>query len=362
MAGNTFGKFFSVTTFGESHGGCVGCVVDGCPPGLALTEDDIQKELDRRKPGQSDITTQRKEEDTIHILSGVFEGKTTGTPIALFAYNKDARSDDYLHLKGVFRPSHADYTYIKKYGIRDWKGGGRSSARETLARVAAGAIAKKYLKEVCGIECLSYVSQIGSVCLPCIDKKVTWKDVEKNIVRCPHDETAEKMIALIKRIQEEGDSVGGVVSGVIRNVPVGLGEPVFDKFSADLAKAMMSINAAKGFEVGSGFSAASMQGSEHNDPFYTDKNGCVRTRTNHSGGIQGGITNSEAIDFRVAFKPVSTISKEQETVGIEGKKTTIAASGRHDSCIVPRAVPIVEAMAALVTMDHYLRMKAIQKS
>lgn len=361
MAGNTFGRQFTVTTFGESHGGCVGCVVDGCPSGLRLSESDIQPDLDRRKPGQSAITTQRKEEDTIHILSGVFEGMTTGAPIALVAYNKDARSNDYTHLRDVFRPSHADYTYTAKYGLRDWKGGGRSSARETLARVAAGAIAKKYLKEVCGLECIAYVEQVGEVLMPQREKDIRPEAVEANIVRCPDEATATRMKALIEEVRDAGDTVGGVIRCIMRNVPVGWGEPVFDRFSADLAKAMMSIQAAKGFDIGSGFTAARMRGSEHNDPFYRDGKGAIRTRTNNSGGVQGGITNGESVEFRVAFKPVSTIRKEQETVRRDGTAAKIAALGRHDPCVLPRAVPIVEAMAALVAMDHYLRSAGIRK-
>lgn len=357
MAGNTFGHLFRITTFGESHGGAVGCVVDGCPPGIEITEADIQKELDRRKPGQSTITTPRKEEDTIHILSGLFEGKTTGTPILLIAYNKDMRPEDYGKLVGNFRPGHADYTYEAKYGIRDFRGSGRASARETLARVAAGTIAKKYLKEKIGIEILSYVEQVGDIKTNMDYEQVIIPDIESNIVRCPDQEKANQMIARIEQVRDEGDSIGGVIKGVIKYVPAGLGEPVFDKISADLAKAMMSINAVKGFEIGSGFAGVTKKGSEHNDEFYIE-NGKIKTRTNNSGGTLGGISNGETIHFRVAFKPVSTIMKRQQTVNRDHASVELEASGRHDPCVLPRAVPIVDAMAALVIMDHYLRQKA----
>lgn len=358
MAGNTFGQLFRVTTFGESHGGCVGAVVDGCPPGLEITEEEIQKELDRRKPGQSRITSPRKEEDEINILSGVFEGKTTGTPILLLAKNKDARPEDYLHLKDLYRPGHADYTFEKKFGIRDWRGSGRASARETLGRVAAGAIAKKYLKEKLGIEILSYVEQVGSIKANVDFNTVTLKEIESNIVRCPDKEIAKEMIELIEIIRDEGDSIGGVVRGVIKNVPFGLGEPVFDKLPADLAKAMMSINATKGFEFGSGFEGVKLRGSQHNDEFYIDSQEQMRTKTNNAGGTLGGISNGETIYFRVAIKPVSTIKKPQNTVNKNREHIKLEATGRHDPCVLPRAVPIVDAMAALVIMDHYLRQKA----
>ena len=359
MAGNTFGQLFRVTTFGESHGGVVGCVVDGCPPGLEISIADIQKDLDRRKPGQSKITSPRKEEDKIEILSGVFEGKTTGTPVMLMAKNKDARPEDYEKLKDVFRPSHADYTYEVKYGWRDWQGSGRASARETLARVAAGAIAKKFLKEKLGIEFLAYVEQVGEIKTDIDFTKVTSEQIESNIVRCPDEKIAERMTQLINQLIQEGDSVGGVIRGVIKNVPAGLGEPVFDKLSADLGKAMLSIPAVKGFEIGSGFEGIKMNGSEHNDSFYLDENKKIRTKTNFSGGIQGGISNGEDILFRVAFKPVSTIRKGQNTVNLKGQNVKIEATGRHDPCALPRAVPIVEAMAALVIMDHYLRNQTV---
>jgi chorismate synthase len=358
MAGNTFGHLFRITTFGESHGGAVGVVVDGCPPGLELTENDIQQELDRRKPGQSDITTPRKEEDKITIMSGVYEGKTTGTPILLLAHNKDVRSGDYDNLKELYRPGHADYTFHKKYGIRDVNGSGRASARETLARVAAGAIAQKYLKEKLGIEFISYVEQVGDIKADVNFNHVTRADVERNIVRCPDQEIADTMIRVIESVRDAGDSIGGVIRGAIKHVPVGLGEPVFDKLHADLAKAMVSINAVKGFDIGSGFEGVKMNGSQHNDEFYIDENGKPRTRTNNAGGTLGGISNGETIYFRVAFKPVSTIMKEQRTINKDHQEVVVEAKGRHDPCVLPRAVPIVDAMGALVIMDHYLRHKA----
>lgn len=357
MAGNSFGQLFRITSFGESHGKAVGVVIDGCPPGIEITEEEIQQELDRRKPGQSKITTPRKEQDLIHILSGVFEGKTTGTPILLLAYNQEFESDDYLELKELYRPSHADFTYEKKYGLVDWRGSGRASARETLARVAAGAIAKKYLKQNLGIEFLSFIESIGDIKTNVDINKITLSDVESNIVRCPDQKTAEKMIKLIESVRRAGDSIGGVIKGIIRNVPVGLGEPVFDKLNADLGKAMLSINAVKGFEIGSGFAGTKLKGSQHNDSFYI-KNGTVRTKTNYAGGTLGGISSGETIYFRVAFKPVSTIKKEQNTVGKNNEEIMLKAAGRHDPCVLPRAVAIVDAMASLVIMDHYLRHKA----
>lgn len=358
MAGNTFGQLFRVTTFGESHGGCVGCVVDGCPPGLEISADDIQKELDRRKPGQSDITSPRKEEDKINLLSGVFNGQTTGTPLLLLAYNKDVKSEDYNNLTELYRPGHADYTFEKKYGIRNPYGSGRASARETLARVAAGAIAQKYLKEKLEIEFVSFVEQVGNIKTVIDFNTVTRQDIEKNIIRCPDENIAEQMITLIKEVKADNDSIGGIIRGVIKNVPAGLGEPVFDKIPAELAKAMMSINATKGFEFGSGFAGVTMRGSQHNDEMYVDENEKVRTRTNNAGGTLGGITNGENIYFRVAFKPVSTIGKKQQTINRSKKNVALEAAGRHDPCVLPRAVPIVDAMAALVIMDHYLRHKA----
>ena len=358
MAGNTFGQLFRITTFGESHGGAVGVVVDGCPPGLKITEAEIQKELDRRKTGQSSITSQRLEQDEIHILSGMSEGKTTGTPILLIAYNKDARPEDYLHMKELYRPGHADYTFEKKYGFRDWKGSGRASARETLARVAAGAIAQKYLKEKLGTSFISYVEQVGDVKTDIDYRSVTGEQVESSIIRCPDPKVAQKMITLIEKVRDVGDSVGGIIRGVIQNMPVGLGEPVFDKLSADLGKAMLSINAVKGFDIGSGFDGVAMRGSEHNDEFVIDGNGKITTKTNNAGGTLGGISNGEAIYFRVAIKPVSTIAKKQHTVNTQGQHVDLEATGRHDPCVLPRAIPIVDAMAALVIMDHYLRHKA----
>lgn len=356
MSGNSFGKLFKITTCGESHGGAVAAIVDGCPAGLEISTEEIQNELDRRKPGQSAITTPRNERDIIHILSGIFEGKTTGTPILLLAYNADMRPEDYEHLKNVYRPSHADYTYQVKYGHRDFRGSGRASARETLARVAAGAIAKKYLANHLNIEILSYVEQVGNIHTNIDHKKVTLAAVESNIIRCPDAKSAQAMIQLIEKIKQEGDSIGGVIKGIIRNVPAGLGEPVFDKLSAELGKAMLSINAVKGFEIGSGFAGTTMRGSEHNDSFVME-NGQLKTKTNYAGGILGGISTGEDIYFRVAFKPVATISKSQQTVSLDHQAVELKASGRHDPCVLPRAVPIVDAMAALVMMDQFLRHK-----
>lgn len=358
MAGNTFGQLFRVTTFGESHGGAVGCVIDGCPPNLAITPEEIQKELDRRKPGQSSITTPRAEKDKVHILSGVYEGVTTGAPIMLLAQNEDIRPEDYDQLKKLYRPGHADYTFQAKYGIRDWRGSGRASARETLARVASGAIAKKYLKEKLNVEIISYVKQVGDIEANVDNTLVTAEQVESNIIRCPDNIAANEMIKLVESVKDEGDSVGGIIVGLIRNCPVGLGEPVFDKLSADLGKGMLSINAVKGFDIGSGFAGADMRGSEHNDEFYTDKDGRIRTKTNNAGGTLGGISNGEDIYFRVAIKPVSTISKKQKTLDLEKHDVEVEATGRHDPCVLPRAIPIVDAMSALVLMDHYLRNKA----
>ena len=357
MAGNSFGQLFRITTFGESHGGAVGVVVDGCPPGIEITEEEIQVALDRRRPGQSKITTPRKEADKIKILSGYFEGKTTGTPILLIAYNQDVKSEDYTELMKAYRPSHADFTYEAKYGFRDWRGSGRASARETLARVAAAAIAQKYLKEKLGIEILSYVAQVGDIKADVDMDDVQMTDIESNIVRCPDQKVALEMIELIDSVRRDGDSIGGIIQGIIRNVPVGLGEPVFDKIPADLAKAMMSINAVKGFEMGLGFRSVGMRGSEHNDPFEIEE-GEIRTTTNNAGGTIGGISSGETIHFRVAFKPVSTIGKEQDTVTRDKEATKLSAAGRHDPCVLPRAVPIVDAMSALVIMDHYLRHRA----
>jgi chorismate synthase len=353
--GNTFGHLFRITTFGESHGGGVGVVIDGCPPRLEISTEEIQVELDRRRPGQSKITTPRKEADTCEILSGVFEGKTLGTPIAILVRNKDTRSQDYDEMQEKYRPSHADATYDAKYGIRNWQGGGRSSARETIGRVAAGAIAKKILKLVAGVEIVGYVKRIQDLEGVIDSNTVTLEQVESNIVRCPDAECAQAMIERIEQIGRSGDSVGGVVECVARNVPKGLGEPVFDKLEADLAKGVMSLPASKGFEIGSGFAGTLLSGSEHNDEFYTDETGAIRTVTNRSGGIQGGIANGETIILRVAFKPTATIRKEQRTVTSAGEQTILAAKGRHDPCVLPRAVPMVEAMVALVLCDHLLR-------
>lgn len=355
--GNTFGQLFRITTWGESHGGGVGVVVDGCPPRLALTEADIQPDLDRRRPGQSKIVTPRKESDTVQILSGTFEGRTLGTPIGMSVKNEDARPESYSEMATKFRPSHADYTYVAKYGLRAWPGGGRSSARETIGRVAGGAIAKKLLRERHGIEIVAYVKQVQRLIADIDPETVRFKDVEANIVRCPNAAMAEKMIRLIEKMRQTGDSVGGIVECVARGVPAGWGEPVFDRLEADLAKAMLSLPASKGFEVGSGFGGVLLTGTEHNDPFRM-KGGKVRTTSNRSGGIQGGISNGETIYFRVAFKPVATVMHEQETVSAEFKNTTLKGRGRHDPCVLPRAVPMVEAMAALVLADHAMRQRA----
>jgi chorismate synthase len=353
--GSTFGHLFRISTFGESHGGGVGVVIDGCPPLIEISAEDIQFELERRRPGQSKITTPRKEADQCEILSGVFEGKTLGTPIALLVRNKDQRSQDYSEMVNTYRPSHADATYDAKYGIRNWQGGGRSSARETIGRVAAGAIAKKILREL-GVEIIAYVKRIKELEGAIDPNSVTLEQVESNIVRCPDAECADRMVDLIEQIGRQGDSVGGVVECVARHVPKGLGEPVFDKLEADLAKAVMSLPATKGFEIGSGFAGTLMTGSEHNDEFYSD-NGEIRTVTNRSGGVQGGISNGEDILLRIAFKPTATIRKEQRTVNDEGQEVTLAAKGRHDPCVLPRAVPMVEAMVALVLCDHLLRQR-----
>jgi len=353
---STYGKIFKISTFGESHGKAIGVVIDGCPAGVDFDEEEIQHELDRRKPGQSRITTQRKESDSFQVLSGVFEGKTTGTPVALVIYNEDQRSKDYGHIADKFRPSHADYTYTEKYGIRDYRGGGRSSARETAARVAAGALAKRMLQGA-GVEICSYVSQVGRLKL---DKNYTELDlarIDDNAVRCPDEATAQKMFDYIDEVRKAGDSVGGVITGVIRGVPAGWGEPVFDKLHAELGKAMLSINAVKGFEYGSGFEGTALLGSQHNDEFYTEA-GKVLTRTNHSGGIQGGISNGQDIYFKVAFKPTATIMRDQESVNEAGEPVIVSGKGRHDPCVLPRAVPIVDAMAALVLADFMLRARS----
>ncbi|MBD2036652.1 chorismate synthase [Leptolyngbya sp. FACHB-321] len=353
--GNTFGHLFRITTFGESHGGGVGVVIDGCPPRLEISVEEIQAELNRRRPGQSKITTPRNEADTCEILSGMVDGKTTGTPIAILVRNKDQRSQDYDEMAVKYRPSHADATYDEKYGIRNWQGGGRSSARETIGRVAAGAIAKKILQQVGGVEIIGYVKRIKDLEGAVDAETVTLEQVESNIVRCPDQDAADRMIDLIEQMRKEGDSIGGVVECVARHVPKSLGMPVFDKLEADLAKGIMSLPATKGFEIGSGFAGTLLTGSEHNDAFYTDDRGTIRTVTNRSGGVQGGISNGENILIRVAFKPTATIRKEQRTVTNAGEEVTLAAKGRHDPCVLPRAVPMVEAMMALVLCDHLLR-------
>jgi chorismate synthase len=353
---NTFGHLFSITTWGESHGGGVGVVVDGCPPNLPITAEEIQVELDRRRPGQSDISTPRKEADRVEILSGLYQGRTTGTPISMMVENTDARPGAYAEMAVKYRPSHADFTYQQKFGIRNPEGGGRSSARETIGRVAAGAIAKKILALAAGVEIRAFVTRIHDIELPAAAAAEfpTLEAVEASAVRCPHPATAEAMIERIKAVRAEGDSVGGVIECRIRNVPVGLGEPVFDRLEADLAKAMLSIPATKAFEIGSGFAGSLLRGSEHNDLF-ENREGRVRTRTNRSGGVQGGISNGEEIFFRTAFKPTATILRPQATVDLEGRETELIGRGRHDPCVVPRAVPIVEAMAALVLVDHWMR-------
>ncbi len=335
----------------------MGCVVDGCPPGIRISQNDIQTELDRRKPGKNHISSSRKEKDRVHIMSGIFKGETTGAPVIMVVHNKDVKTEDYSHLKNLYRPSHADFTFQKKYGIRDWRGGGRASARETVARVAAGAIAKKYLSEKEDVKFLTYVEQIQAIKGDIDYKKVNLKDIESSVVRCPDRGASQQMEKLLNKTQKEGDTLGGVVFGAIRNMPLGLGEPVFDKLSADLAKAMLSVGATRGFEYGSGFTGSGMKGSDHNDEFYV-RGRKIKTRTNNSGGIQGGISNGEDVYFRVAFKPVSSFKKTQKTVDIKGREVSFQAGGRHDACIVPRAVPIIEAMASLVVIDHYLRNKA----
>ncbi len=355
---SSFGQLFRITTWGESHGGGVGVVVDGCPPRLKLSEADIQPDLDRRRPGQSKIVTPRKESDTVQILSGISStGHTLGTPISLWVKNEDQRSEAYNEMKDKFRPSHADYTYFAKYGIRAWQGGGRASARETIGRVAAGAIAKKILREKFNVEVLAYVKQVQKIIGEVNPGKVRLKDVEANIVRCPDAKAAERMIRLIEKMRGEGNTVGGIVEGVARGVPAGWGEPVFDKLEADLAKAMLSLPACKGFESGDGFAGILLTGREHNDAFRA-KAGKVFTTTNRSGGIQGGISNGETICFRTAFKPVATVMHEQDTVDEALHNTTLKGRGRHDPCVLPRAVPMVEAMTALVLVDHALRQRA----
>ena len=347
MAGNSFGNIFKLSTFGESHGKALGGVIDGCPAGVELDFDTINKELNRRRPGQSEIVTQRKEDDSVEILSGIFEGKTTGTPIGFIIVNKDQKSKDYSHIQNSYRPSHADFVYDKKYGFRDYRGGGRSSARETVVRVVAGSIAKMLLKDV---KINAFVSSVGEITYDYQNSKVNFDKIEDSIVRCPDEKTSEEMISLIKSTKKNGDTVGGVISCIISGVPVGLGEPVFNKLHAELGKAMLSINAVKGFEFGSGFKGSSMKGSEHNDSFNSDGT----TKTNRSGGIQGGISNGMDIYFNVAFKPVSTIMRDQDSIDSDGNEVKVKGKGRHDPCVVPRAVPIVEAMSALVLADYLL--------
>lgn len=357
MRGNTFGKAFRISTFGESHGNALGVVIDGCPPNIEIDLETINLELARRKPGQSAIVTQRKEADSVEILSGVFDGKSTGTPIAMVIKNNDHKSKDYDHIKDSFRPSHADFTYHAKYGNRDYRGGGRSSARETVARVAAGSIAKSILSKE-GINILAWVSQVGHIKYNSSGHTFTQQEVDANIVRCPDEAIAIQMIDFIKQIRKEGDTIGGLISCNISGVPAGLGEPVFDKLHADLAKAMMSINAVKGFEYGSGFNCVTMRGSEHNDIFVKQDDQVI-TQTNYSGGIQGGISNGMDINFNVAFKPVATLMRDQQSIDKNNEAITVSGKGRHDPCVVPRAVPIVESMAALTVIDHWLRNKSL---
>ena len=355
--GNIFGKIFTITTFGESHGKAVGCIIDGCPPMIEISETDIQRELDRRRPGQSNISTQRKETDACKILSGVYQGKTLGTPICIVVENLDQHSFDYDEIAQLWRPSHADYTYDVKYGLRDARGGGRSSARETIGRVAAGAIAKKILKDV---KITAWVESVNLITMPSITQTPTEEEIEQTPIRCPHKPTADKMIELVKKARSEGDSVGGVIRCRVEGLPAGLGTPVFDRFEADLAKAMLSIPATKGFEIGSGFAGTRLFGSRHNDIFVLDENGKVTTKTNNAGGVLGGITSGNVVDFKVAFKPTATIAKEQETISKQLQPTTVIGKGRHDPCVLPRAVPIVEAMTALVAVDALLQQKTLK--
>lgn len=358
---SNFGHLFRISTFGESHGGAVGVVIDGCPPGVALGVEEIQYELDRRRPGQSAITTARAEKDIAEIVSGVFEGRTLGTPIAVVVRNQDARATDYESWKHLYRPSHADYTYDAKYGLRNWAGGGRASARETIGRVAAGAIARKILKERAGVDIVAWVSRVQNLTCSVDPAKVTMADVDANIARCPDAAAAERMIALIKEVKADGDSVGGTVDAIARGVAPGWGEPVFDRLEADLAKAMLSLPASKAFEIGSGFDGTYLRGSEHNDLFVpggADSPNRIRTETNRSGGVQGGISNGEDIHLRVGFKPVATVLKPQRTVTETGEPASLMPRGRHDPCVLPRAVPMVEAMMALVLVDHWMRHEA----
>ena len=358
LVGSTFGHTFRLSTWGESHGTGIGVVIDGCPPRLPLTADDLQADLDRRRPGQSHLTSQRGEADRAEILSGVFEGRTTGAPIAVLVRNDDARPSAYDHLRDLYRPSHADWAYDAKYGHRDWRGGGRASARETIGRVAAGAIARQLLGKVAGIEVLAWVSRVHDLVAEVDPSEVTLEDVEAHPTRCPDPATATAMATLIEDARRDGDSLGGVITCVARDVPAGLGDPVFDRMEADLAKGMLSLPAAKGFDVGSGFDAVAMTGRQHNDPFVPGPDGPT-TASNRSGGVQGGITNGADVVFRVAFKPTATISSEQDTVTTENEAVTLEARGRHDPCVLPRAVPMVEAMALLVLADHWLRQRTV---
>ena len=356
---STFGTLFRISTFGESHGGAVGVVIDGCPPRLALDEAAIQHDLDRRRPGQSRLVTQRDENDLVQVLSGVFDGRTTGAPIAMVVQNTDARSEAYDHLRDVYRPSHADYTYDAKYGFRDHRGGGRSSARETIGRVAAGAVARAMLRTVADIEVLAWVSRVHDITATVDASTVQLADVEASPTRCPDPLAATQMIEAIERARRDGDSLGGVVECIVRHCPVGLGEPVFDRLHADLGKGVLSLPACKGFEIGSGFAGTLLTGRQHNDPFVPGHDGRPRTTTNHSGGVQGGISNGETITLRAAFKPTATISSPQQTVDRHNAATELAAKGRHDPCVLPRAVPMVEAMVLLVLADHWLRQRAL---
>jgi chorismate synthase len=357
--GSTFGKLFSISTFGESHGGGVGVVVDGCPPRLPITAEEIQRDLDRRKPGQSKLTTPRQEDDKVEILSGVFEGQTLGTPIAMLVRNQDARASAYEPMKDIYRPSHADYTVDAKYGIRNWQGGGRASARETIGRVAAGALARKLLATLANVEVLGWVQSVQDIEASLDPNSVTLDQVEATPTRCPDPAAAARMFDRIDEARRAQDSLGGVVQCIARNVPAGLGEPVFDKLEADIARAMLSLPASKGFEIGSGFAGTLLRGSQHNDPFVPGPEGHPRTRTNYSGGIQGGISNGEDIVLRVAFKPTATISLPQDTVDRQNQAVTLRAQGRHDPCVLPRAVPMVEAMLCLVLVDHLLRQRGL---
>lgn len=355
--GNSFGALFRISTWGESHGGGIGVVIDGCPPRLPLTIEEIQFELDRRRPGQSDITTPRKESDRATIVSGIYEGRTLGTPIGIYVPNKDQRPDAYSEMKDTFRPSHADFTYQTKFGIRNHEGGGRSSARETIGRVAAGAIAKKILKQAASVDICAYIRRIHDIEMQDLNDFPTLQQVEASPVRCPDLQTAEKMIDRIKEVRKRGDSVGGIIECRVRNLPIGLGMPVFDRLEADLAKGMLSIPATKGFEIGSGFDGSLKLGSEHNDIF-VNKQGKIGTETNRSGGVQGGISNGEELVFRVAFKPTATVIQKQPTVDKDGNETELMGRGRHDPCVVPRAVPIVESMTAIILVDHWMRQNA----